>query len=227
MKENEALIINRAAASEMNPRPCCCCLDVRIGSVLIGLFHLVFHFASLIIATSVMLHPSVYKKGGAYWQRMAGDNYIGMTLACLSFFITVMLIYGALMHQPSLILPFFAVQVIDIILFVLGAAGTITYGAEVKFRLENCQYFRYKDTVAGMSLYTFIFFLVVTCLGIMFIKVYLMACVWECYHFVKRQYDNSGNNAFHTSLNEEVPLPNYEEAIKIPKEMPPPYISEY
>eukprot|EP00794_Sanderia_malayensis_P004694 gene4694-5309_t len=204
MKDDEALIIDRAPSSELNPRPCCCCLDVRIGTVIIGLFHLILHLASLIVATQVVMHPSMYNGSkDAYLHKVGGDNYIGMTLAFLSFFITVMLIYGALTRQPSFILPFFAVQVIDVIFFVLGAAGTITYGADVKLKLENCDYFKYKEEVGQMSLNSFMFSLIMTCLVILLFKVYLMSCVWECYHFTKRQSDKQSMPVFHPALNDE------------------------
>ena len=45
MKDNEPLIIDRDA--DATPRPFCCCLDVRVGTVLIGLFYLVRFFDDL------------------------------------------------------------------------------------------------------------------------------------------------------------------------------------
>ena len=41
MKEDEPRVMSRDRDPDMVPRPCCCCLDVRVGTVLIGLFNLV------------------------------------------------------------------------------------------------------------------------------------------------------------------------------------------
>ena len=41
MKEDEPHVMSRDRDPDMAPRPCCCCLDVRVGTVLIGLFNLV------------------------------------------------------------------------------------------------------------------------------------------------------------------------------------------
>lgn len=227
MKDEDPLVVDRNRDPEMVPKPCCCCLDVRVGTVLIGLFNLIFHSASFVIATQVMVHPKMYKHeySNVESERFAGDNFVGMSLACFYFLITVMLIYGALMRKPGLILPFFAVQIFDVILFVLGSAGAISYGPVLKVKLENCPSFAYRNEVAQMPTQTFMFFLVFACLLIMLFKVYLMSCVWECYAFVKRQLERPATVQFYPSLVDESLLPNYEEAMKMPKGMPPPYSS--
>ncbi|XP_065061911.1 lysosomal-associated transmembrane protein 4A-like [Rhopilema esculentum] len=229
MKEDEPIVLDRLREPEAAPRPCCCCLDVRIGTILIGLFNLVFHSASFIIASQVMAHPKVYRDEYAEFgsHRMEGDNFVGMSLAFFSFLITVLLIYGALMRKPGLILPFFAIQVFDVVLFILGAAGAITYGPALKIKLENCPSFLYKNEVSRMSVHSFMFALVFTCLLVMLFKVYLMSCVWECYNFVKRQIERRSQIDFYPSMLDMPELPNYEEAMKMPKEMPPPYSTNH
>jgi len=227
MKEDEPHVMSRDRDPDMAPRPCCCCLDVRVGTVLIGLFNLIFHSASFVVATKVMVHPKMYSHeySEVDSEGMAGDHFVGMTLACFYFLITIMLIYGALMRKPGLILPFFAIQVFDVVLFVLGSAGAISYGPVLKAKLERCPSFAYRNEVAQMPTQTFMFFLVSICLLVMFFKVYLMSCVWECYAFVKRQLERPTAVQFYPSMPDEHFLPNYDEAMQMPKGMPPPYSS--
>eukprot|EP00112_Aurelia_sp_Birch-Aquarium-sp1_P004518 Seg1512.4 transcript_id=Seg1512.4/GoldUCD/mRNA.D3Y31 product="Lysosomal-associated transmembrane protein 4A" protein_id=Seg1512.4/GoldUCD/D3Y31 len=224
MKDNEPLIIDRDA--DATPRPFCCCLDVRVGTVLIGLFYLVIHSAMVIVAfESSIHHKNKHHYNYFHTHRMEGDNYVGMCLATFFFLVTVMLIFGALMRKPGMILPFFAIQVIDIVVFIMGSARAVSFAPEMKARLESFPNFRYRDAVRQMSLNSFILVLIVVGLMIVLFKAYLMRCVWECYCFAQRQV-NHKEKIFHHPypiMEHEPILPNYDEAIKMPKEMPPPY----
>ena len=74
---------------------------MKIVSVFAHQLSLCICFAAFLCTLyPVMLHPthvSSFIDPKRLVILFLGDNYVGVTLACLSFFITVMLIYGALM----------------------------------------------------------------------------------------------------------------------------------
>lgn len=186
----------RQESAEARPPTCCICFDVRSGAVAIGLFNLIVHASGLIMSTSVVLHQKdneMMKKYmatdenryyNAYYMKTHGvDHMVGVMIACLSFLITVMLVYGAALRRPSYILPFFCMQVFDLALYILASAASVSYAPQIKRSLEMNPHFQ--EQFGKMNYHQFLFFLIGFCLIVLFIKSYMMSVVWACFKYCK------------------------------------------
>ena len=137
LEDNRDMPIIMDRVPESPPASCCICLDVRTGAVMIGLINLVMHAATFIMSTSVALYhkehavQEVRPTDQQYFyylnaQQQSADHMLQMLIACLSFVITVMLVYGAALRRPSYVLPFFCMQVFDLSIWTLVSAATVS-----------------------------------------------------------------------------------------------------
>ncbi|KAK2549763.1 Lysosomal-associated transmembrane protein 4A [Acropora cervicornis] len=183
-------------------KTCCCCMDVRLGTIVLGFCHLVMSLFYLPFHFHVSMYSKLYEE--RYFETYgtaprSADNSVALGIAFFSFIVTVLLIYGAITRQPSYLLPFFCLQVFDFCVNLLGAVGAISYIPELKLMLKNNAYF--------------------------------IGCVWSCYkilvNFRAKQATSDFLFQVHSDEKESQNLlPNYEDAVKdTPKESPPPYTS--
>lgn len=215
-------------------KTCCCCMDVRLGTIVLGFCHLLIHIAGVVVLTQMLLHPELYEE--RYFETYgttprSADNSVALAIAFCSFLITILLIYGAITRQPSYLLPFFCLQVFDFCVNLLGAVGAISYIPELKLMLKNNPNFPLSEAVDKMDMRTLMMTVVVVSVTILSIKAYFIGCVWSCYKLLVSFRVKQVTSAFlfHVQSDENETqnlLPNYEDAVKdTPKESPPPYTS--
>ncbi|XP_048582837.1 lysosomal-associated transmembrane protein 4A [Nematostella vectensis] len=213
-------------------KTCCCCMDVRIGTIVLGFCHLFIHIAGVVVLAQMLLHPEVYEE--KYYQTYgtvprSADNSVALAIAFCSFVITALLIYGSITRQPSYLLPFFCLQVFDFCVNLLGAVGAISYIPQLKLMLKNNPNFPYRGDVDRLDMHSLMFTVVMVCLIVLLVKAYLIACVWSCYKILVNYRINQATQIFTYDVNGEpnedhALLPNYEDAIKdSAKDTPPPY----
>jgi len=212
-------------------KTCCCCLDVRVGTIVLGFCHLMIHIAGVIVLTQMLTHPELYEE--SYFETYgrsprSADNSVALAIAFCSFIITVLLIYGAITRQPSYLLPFFCLQVFDFCVSLLGAVGAVSYLPEIKLILKSNSNFPYGSEVDKMDNRTLLMTVVFVSLIVLLIKAYFITCVWSCYKILVNQMnvDLARTIMYHVDNDPEhqLLLPNYDEAVKdTPKESPPPY----
>ena len=179
------------------PPSCCLCLDVRTGAVVIGLVNLVMHAAAFIVTTTVAMHrPETTSSdvNDPYYyihpHHRNSDYLLQMLIACLSFVITAMFVYGASLRRSSYVLPFFCMQVFDMSIWILVSAATVNLGSRIKLVLENKPYLG--DHVGRMSENAFVFNLMMVMTVILMIKAYMISVVWSCFKHCKEVEEGNG-----------------------------------
>ncbi|XP_028406417.1 lysosomal-associated transmembrane protein 4B-like [Dendronephthya gigantea] len=206
---------------------CCMCLDIRTGVIILGLIHLVFQVAAIVVICQVLVHPDTYDKESPYISSnhiMKGSNFATLAISLLLFILTALMIYGTIQRRPCYMLPFFCIQVFDLCVCVLLLFGAVTnHDQVVVWRSRVSHHYRYMrlDKVDQRCL-------IATFTAFLIIKAYLANCVWTCYKLlVIRLKKLSGDEVVRSCCNEsdfEPLLPNYDDATKeTPKESPPPY----
>ncbi|KXJ29190.1 lysosomal-associated transmembrane protein 4A [Exaiptasia diaphana] len=213
-------------------KTCCCCMDVRIGTIVLGFCHLLIHIAGVVVLTQMLLHPEMYEE--RYYHTYgtvprSADNSVALAIAFCSFVITTLLIYGAITRQPSYLLPFFCLQMFDFCVNLLGAVGAVSYIPEIKLMIKNNPNFPYGEEVDRVDMRSLMMTVILLCLIVLLIKGYLIACVWSCYKSLVNYRVKQATRTFMLEVEGDdtethVLLPNYEDAVKdTPKESPPPY----
>jgi len=228
------------------PPSCCICLDVRTGAVVIGLINLVMHASAFIMSTSTALYhrgemkvqqgDEVKTEQQYYYyynvqQQQTAEYMLQMLIACLSFVITVMLVYGAALRRPSYVLPFFCMQVFDLSIWTLVSAATVSRSSRIKMALESKPYIG--EHIHKMSQTHFLFTLVFVMTAILMIKAYMITVVWSCFKHCKqvnqaRQLHrgitapNGPVLVLPTNMEAMANLPSYDDTMKNP---PPPAYS--
>jgi len=215
-------------------KTCCCCLDIRTGTIVLGMFHLMLHMAGMVVLTQMLLHPQMYKDIyiEGYGVTRSVDASLGLMITGSSFIITIMLIYGTITRKPGYLLPFFCLQVFDFVINMLGAVGLFYY-PDLRTSLQaNRNPFSDKAT-DELEPRDLLLMAVTVSVIIFTIKAYMIACVWSCYKMLVHQVQQQ----YLTNLTQEMTqdpdcenamlLPPYEEAVKdTPKESPPPYTAD-
>lgn len=190
--------------NDRKPPSCCFCLDVRIGTVIIGLFNLICHAFWIVSISSYFARQkgntvglSEYTKQWKVFDRFneiaqqhqnnVNHHMAAMVIACLSFLVVVMLIYGAALRKSGYVLPFFCLQVFDLCFSVLVAATITSYAPQLKYHLEmTASDSAHRDCLRGMSLTHFRMVLITFWLFVLLVKYYFASCVWDCYCHCKK-----------------------------------------
>ncbi|EDO37367.1 predicted protein [Nematostella vectensis] len=218
-------------------KTCCCCMDVRIGTIVLGFCHLYCYALLLYISGFEICTYESYASINflqtirflIFNLSFVADNSVALAIAFCSFVITALLIYGSITRQPSYLLPFFCLQVFDFCVNLLGAVGAISYIPQLKLMLKNNPNFPYRGDVDRLDMHSLMFTVVMVCLIVLLVKAYLIACVWSCYKTLVNYRINQATQIFTYDVNGEpnedhALLPNYEDAIKdSAKDTPPPY----
>jgi len=231
--------------NDRKPAACCICLNVRLGTILIGLFNLVCHAFWIVSLSSyiarqkhtelqlseklkewkVIEHVSNFAREH---NAQINHNLVAMVVACLSFIIIVMLIYGAALRLSGYILPFFCLQVFDICLSVLVFATVTSYAPQLKYYMEvSAQDEMHRHYIESMSLRHFRLILLTFWTILLAVKYYFASTVWECYCHCKKiearrsvQTDNQpGLMLYLGDMGTAKLLPSYEDVVKT---SPPP-----
>ncbi|XP_030839117.1 lysosomal-associated transmembrane protein 4B [Strongylocentrotus purpuratus] len=119
---------------------CCLCLDVRTGSILIGLWHLMGQmFAMLLIASMIMrggdnaMNIDLDEQDPPQTplslnsQHDASDYCVGLVIVFCFLLITTMMMKGIIQYRSGYILPFFCLQLFDFFITFLTCIGVMSY----------------------------------------------------------------------------------------------------
>jgi len=195
-------VVRINSTEDRKPPSCCLCLNVRIGTIVIGLFNLICHAFWIVSLSSYFAHHKSnelsthlkewkvldrFNSFAQQHQENINHNIVAMVIACLSFLIVVMLIYGAALRLSSYILPFFCMQVFDLCLSVLVFATITSYAPQLKYYLEmSAQDEAHRAYLQSMSLRHFRMLLFTFWIIILGIKYYFASTVWQCYCHCKK-----------------------------------------
>lgn len=244
----------KVGENEHNMFKCCFCCHVRTGTIILGLFHLMVHVTVLSVMAVVILHPDLVHEGQVLseshnnaeitdpsfkaefqWPRgkswTSEDKFIGMLLTMGSFFVTILLIYGAIKGEAGYLMPFFCLQVFDFCISCLTIAGYCSYMPDVKNIIIQSD-IPFKDELLRYDGDWLMLLLVLVLVLVLSVKAYFMGIVWSCYKYLThynavgartvRSYDvNTGGDDAKMLLP-----PNYEDVIHMIEDdvaPPPPY----
>jgi len=239
--------------NENNMFKCCLCCHVRTGTIVLGLFHLIVHVTVLAVMAVVMLHPDLVFEGqifnesqneiemmdnslqsGVQWPNgktwTNEDKFVGMLLTMGSFFVTILLIYGAIKGEQGYLMPFFCLQVFDFCISCLTIAGYCSYMPDVKNIILQSD-IPFKEELLKYDGDWLMLLLVLVLVMVLSMKAYFMGIVWSCYKYLT-QYNALGARTMRTydvtAGGEDAKMllpPNYEEVAHMIQDepAPPPY----
>ncbi|XP_002170766.1 lysosomal-associated transmembrane protein 4B isoform X1 [Hydra vulgaris] len=235
MKSEENIRIQSISDERMKPTRCCLCMDVRLATVLIGLFCMAVNAAGFIASTTVMLKNKEKLGEWKYFSNVkqastshAVDQLIGLSVTSICFVIIIALVYGAIKRKSNYILPFFCLQVFDATVTLMVAATMISYAPQVKYFIENHpEVYMSADCISHMSVEKFRYFLVLFWLVMLTAKYFMMTVVWSCYKYCKSFEERQSlvqlpQMLYHGNMDTVTNLPSYEDVVKI---APPPAYS--
>jgi len=159
-----------------------------------------------------------------------GDAHLALALVLGMITVTLLLIYGVTKRRPIYLLPFFCYQVFDFVLACLTAVGHYQWLPQIQSALEDDTN---RQHISHASAQWFALFVLMFCVGVLFMKAYMIGVVWSCYQYTllanalcvryTLTIQNSQPNAVLDNLN--LLPPDYEAATKLPPgydEPPPP-----
>jgi len=242
----------KVGENEQNMFKCCFCCHVRTGTIILGLFHLMVHVTVLSVMAVVILHPDLVHEGQIFetpqdteisdtsikadfqWAKgksmTSEDKFVGMLLTMGSFFVTILLIYGAIKGEQGYLMPFFCLQVFDFCISCLTIAGYCSYMPDVKNIIVQSD-LPFKDELLKYDGDWLMLLLVLVLVLVLSIKAYFMGIVWSCYKYLTN-YNSTGARSVRTydisAGGDDAKMllpPNYEDVLHMVDEgpAPPPY----
>jgi len=243
---------------DQNAYKCCFCCHVRTGTIFLGLFHLVAHILVLSMFSVMLLHPELVQEGqifpsdgeviesptfdnnysyGQYqWFRerqwTSDDKFVFLLINMGSFFVTVLLIWGAIKGNAGYLMPFFCIQVFDFCVSCLTIVGYFSYMPDIKKWIEM-QPLPYKEELLTLDADFLMLLVVAMFVGALTIKAYFIGVIWACYRYFTCNMAIQGTatilRAYEASNGEDSEMllpPKYEDAIRMSLEesieQPPP-----
>lgn len=228
------------------PPSCCLCLDVRTGSVLIGVWHLIGQLCGIFLISYMIVRGGendIIENGklvAVETQHNESDFTVGLVLIMCYFIITIIMIKGALEYRSGLLLPFFCLQLFDFFITLLTSVHLMSYYPHLEYEdgvsgdhfPNNQEFMQWKENISHTTVDIesrwFVFIALVMFLCIMTVKVYCIVCVWACYqHIVSVEVkDYKTYMTDDPEVMDPLKPPCYNDALKdsMFKPPPPPYI---
>jgi len=161
------------------------------------------------------------------------DKFVGLLLVMGSFFVTVLLVYGAAKGYAGYLMPFFCLQVFDFCVACLTIVGYFSYMPDMKTCLDKGSFFDrqmdfpFTNDLKSVDRDWVMLFAIIFFVLILTLKAYFIGVVWACYKYLTN-YKSAGNNmmrAYEASNGEDSEMllpPKYEDAVRMAAEQPPP-----
>ncbi|XP_035622502.1 lysosomal-associated transmembrane protein 4B-like isoform X1 [Oncorhynchus keta] len=233
---------------------CCLCCHVRTGTVILGVWYMLINAVVLLILVTALGDPDQYHLTSAELANDLDDMddanmCIASAISLLMILISGMATYGAYKQHAAWIIPFFCYQVFDCALNTLVAVSIVVYPNTIQDYLQQLpENFPYKEDIMAMSNVCLVFIVLLFIGCILTFKAYLIACVWNCYRYVRARsttevliyvttndttvalllHDAKPSNRADGVALSDVLLPPYDDTMSIPsKNAPPPYGAPY
>uniref|UniRef100_A0A1W7RAB5 Lysosomal-associated transmembrane protein 4A n=1 Tax=Hadrurus spadix TaxID=141984 RepID=A0A1W7RAB5_9SCOR len=167
-----------------------------------------------------------YAFGRENWQ--LEDVHVGIVITLCTGALTVLLLYGAIKGNPSYLMPFFCLQIVDFIISTLTAVGYFSYMPDVRRMIEDTTDLPFHKLLLCMDPQWLLAFLMIVVILCMMLKAYFMGVVWSCYKYLKMIQMSASLDSFLSTPDVEALLPpDYSTATKMPPHIPvyvpPPY----
>lgn len=241
-------------ANDPNSYRCCFCCHVRVGTIVLGIFHLFLLCVALAVFALTILHPDLlpkypekiyddvdnYSYENPEWvQRRwtSEDKFVGLLFTISYFVITIMLIYGAAKGRAGYLMPFFCMQVFDFCLTCLSVVSYFSYIPNMKRWIQAQDDFPWKQELLQMDDDWLMLAVVTGFVLVITIKAYLIGIVWACYKYLNG-YERAVARGIHRAYSnmeienpedtEMLLPPKYEDVLRMTAEepAPPPYMQE-
>ncbi|XP_057691212.1 lysosomal-associated transmembrane protein 4B-like [Corythoichthys intestinalis] len=169
---------------------CCLCCHVRTGTFILGVWYMLINAVVLLILLTALSDPEKYHLTSA---ELANDldvmddanMCIASAISLLMILICGMATYGAYKLRAAWIIPFFCYQIFDFALNTLVAVSIVVYPNTIQDYLQQLpDNFPYKDEIAALSNVCLVLIVLIFISCILGFKLYLIACVWNCYRYV-------------------------------------------
>ncbi|XP_069475508.1 lysosomal-associated transmembrane protein 5-like [Ambystoma mexicanum] len=201
---------------------CCGCLTVRSVSLGLALYLLFSGTMLLVLQTVNLAHGE---------DASPADKLAAYLVGLLLMLVALGLICGILRNLPGLMVPFLALQTLDLSVSVLSFLGLfLRYPSCVGFlnwERRHLSSFMDEDESGDPSekhLLRPIVYLALAHAALLLLKFYLLQCVWRCYKHLKSE--RSTERTVHISAvtlpEKGLLLPSYDEALALPTKQPPP-----
>ncbi|XP_064864775.1 lysosomal-associated transmembrane protein 4B isoform X1 [Oncorhynchus nerka] len=170
---------------------CCLCCHVRTGTVILGVWYMLINAVVLLILVTALGDPDQYHLTSAELANDLDDMddanmCIASAISLLMILISGMATYGAYKQHAAWIIPFFCYQVFDCALNTLVAVSIVVYPNTIQDYLQQLpENFPYKEDIMAMSNVCLVFIVLLFIGCILTFKAYLIACVWNCYRYVR------------------------------------------
>ncbi|KAK7885988.1 hypothetical protein WMY93_025609 [Mugilogobius chulae] len=194
---------------------CCLCCHVRTGTIILGVWRMLFNIVVLIILLPALWDSQMYHLISAEMSSgldvIDDDNtlYIVSAISLLMIIISGMATYGAFKLRSAWIIPFLCYECFDFGLNTVVAMCLIfnpsTIGDYVKQLPDN---FLDKDIDMNYMAVAVVFFIICILIG----KAYLILCVWRCYAYVK-SWGNTEILNYTTTIDTTVLIPPYDDTM--------------
>jgi lysosomal-associated transmembrane protein len=155
------------------------------------------------------------------------DKFIGVLLMMGSFFVSVMLVYGAAKGMAGYLMPFFCLQVFYFCISCLSIVGYFSYMPDLKKWITMQTGLPFKDRLLAMDNDWLMLVAIIAFVLVLSFQAYFIGVVWACYKYLTsynrptaasiRTYENTGGED-----GEMLLPPKYEDAIRMSEEQPPP-----
>jgi len=228
---------------------CCFCLHVKVGTLIYGIISVVAHLILLGLFILIAIHPDVLQRNEPqvndgifgkpiqneddYFNRLIGaqqhedrwtkDKLCVLVAGTLAWIMSVLaLIYGVARNQASYLMPCFCLQVLDFCLTCLGIVSSYSFSSDVHDQIRRWQ--MDYPILKGMDSDLVMLFVVAMLILMLSIKAYIMGMVYSCYRYIQLYVAaRSVVREFRVDPDSEMLLPPcYEDAIKIPSDIPQP-----